>query len=157
MGLVQGPNWAMPWDFDLRRDLEQGNEDKGACMHARVRQGQAGFMQGLGAIEEEIQIQSAGGVAKQTAAAEADLQLEQGLKQGAGGLVCLDLGDGIDVIRLVCVTGRQALVQAGVAHELRLRQVAQFAECPSDLLDGIVITRCIAQIASERDIGGELG
>jgi len=86
-------------DEHVRSDLCERPENKEALVHSRVREVQAGSMTDLGAVDEQIEVDGAGGVAVGGVAdaAEGSLDLEEAGEELVGGEEGSEHGGGVEV------------------------------------------------------------
>lgn len=108
-------------------DFGQRPEHEGALQHARVRQGQARGVKALLAVEEQIQIERARGVAPGALAAFGGFDGLEGVEQLQRGQAGGHAGGGVDEVGAAGVHGGAA-VEAGGGKQPRLRQGGQGGE-----------------------------
>lgn len=87
----------------LRRDFREGLEDEGAFAHARMGEREAGFVHGQVVVEEEVEVEGAGGVFEFAMAAVARFDVEQGMHELAWGKLSDDGSDSVDEVGLIQV------------------------------------------------------
>jgi hypothetical protein len=87
-------------NHQLRSDLGQRQEHERPLVHARVRNGQAGFPDDFVAVEQQVQVERARRARERSLAARPRLGGEQLIEQLARGQPGFDLRDRVDEIRL---------------------------------------------------------
>ena len=131
-------------------NFREGFQDETARVHARVRNGQLGRFLDQIAVEQDVEIDGARGVAFTADPAEFLLDFEQDGQQFLGLQVGLDFGDGIEIRLLI---GRAA-DRIGFVEGGNLRQFD--ARVLLDRLQGLVEIRLpIAQVTAQSEERGD--
>ena len=104
---------------EVRGYLGEGDEDELALGEAGVREEEAGFVDLMGAVKEEVEVEGAGSVGEGVGAVAAKFELDdkEGLEEGEGGEGGLKLEDGVDEVGLVGKADGGGAVKGGAAGD----------------------------------------
>lgn len=119
---------------ELRSNLGQWNENKGALMHTWMRQLQRGRIQDYIAKEDQVEIEGAGAVGDAVAAVAAEIALDgqEAVKQRLGIKIGVECDSGVQKGRLVRVAHGLGGVAAGSGGD-----PAQLTEADNRGIEGL--------------------